>query len=361
MAHYTDPVAVLVAAQANRFLSTASPLDVADLEAMTRLGLTQDRDDWAILRFFPADDSAGIRFDLWIDQLRAERAKAVGLVDRQELGLTGLRGGVMAAMPEAVADVFNATSRLALAVHGRTMIEVYFGRVLFPRPSLIGLSELLAFIEGQSKRQAMKEALLWQNEHNLHFVERNDWLAFVASIDDSRMDDLFMAWNHCLSNEAFPDEVREAWYAIESSKPNPRQAPSIDFRRFASVPKAPRGDLETRRRSLREALDAARKYAEAQGAANWAVHFGDCLGVLKGPPAPGHPMTKILAMLAPDAVSLLVAALSADVFGGMGSWNDVPFQKEPGYRAVSDRLHAELLPCIIAAVNSVMTGDIKNI
>jgi hypothetical protein len=352
VAHYTDPVSVLVAAQANRFLANASPLDVADLESMTRLGLTQDRDDWAVLRFHPLEDGRGIRFDLWIDQLRAERAKAVGLVDRQELGLTGPRPGVMTGLPDALADAFNATSRLALAVHARKSIEVYFGRAIFPRPSLVGLRDLLDFIDGQAKRQAMKDALLWQNEHNLHFVEGSDWAAFIASIDDSRIDDLFMAWNHSLNNTAFSDDIREAWYTIESSKPNPRKAPTIDFRRFATVDQAPRGNLDARRRSLRDALDAARKFADARGASNWATHFGDCLGVLKGPPAPGHPMTKVLATLQPDAITLLVAALSADVFGGMGSWNDVPFHAEPEYRAVSDRLHAELLPAVIAAVNS---------
>ena len=59
-------------------------------------------------------------------------------------------------------------------------------------------------------------------------------------------------------------------------------------------------------------------------------------------------------LLGKEAFGLLAASYKADVFGGMGSWNDIPTDEtiEPRYRELSDALSGLLVPCFVTAVNS---------
>ena len=55
------------------------------------------------------------------------------------------------------------------------------------------------------------------------------------------------------------------------------------------------------------------------------------------------------------ARQLLAAGSRAEVFGGIGSWNDVRFESpevEAEYRSVSERLFRAVLEALVAATNS---------
>ncbi len=350
MPHVTDPVTILIAVQGNRLLRSAAPVDLGEFEKILRIGLSQDQADWATLRFQPAN----VRFDLWIDQLRADKADGILLADIHALGLISPPPGALDSAPLAVVRAFANVSFLQAGVLKNDELHLTAAQVAFPRRSLVTVADLVAFIDGRKQRADLREALLWQNANNLKFHEGDDWEGFVASITDERLDALFGAWTRTLSNMKFSDELREAWLKLQASKPNPRKMPTFVYHPERAVPRPPKADVAGRRLALKAELDAVRRVAEAKGALPWRDHFTACLAMLDAKPNAAHPMTKLLSPLAPEAIALVTTALSSDVFGGMGTWNDVPFAKDADYRAASDALHAAILPGITAAVNSIV-------
>jgi hypothetical protein len=107
---------------------------------------------------------------------------------------------------------------------------------------------------------------------------------------------------------------------------------------------------------LRIALSEIRAFAEANQCANFIPSFNAALRALDNPEADigYHKDLAPPGALTPQAVSLLKAAQSAWVFGGMGSWNDMGFdgatQKE--YERVSDALFNVLNDAVEAAATS---------
>ena len=349
MPHVTDPVTILIAAQGSRLLRSAAPVDLGEVEKLLKIGLAEDQPHWATLRFLPSN----VRFDAWIDELRADKAEAILLVDIHALGLIAPPPGALGGAPLAVAQAFANVSFLQAGVVRAGELQLTAAQVKFPRRSLVTVADLVRFIDGHAQRAGMREALLWQNEQNLKYHDGADWEGFIASLTDERLDGLFAAWARSLSNMKFDDAVRDAWRKVEATKPNPRKSPDFVYRPEQAVPLPAPIDPAGRRLALKAALEGVRRVAGAKGAAPWRDHFSACLSMLDARPSASHPMTKLLSPLAPEAIALVTAALSSDVFGAMGSWNDVPFAKDADYRTASDALHAAILPAVIAGVNSI--------
>jgi hypothetical protein len=246
----------------------------------------------------------------------------------------------------AVAQAFANVSFLQAGVLRSDELHLLAAQLIFPRPSLVTAKDLFDFIGKHAQRDGMRASLLAESH------EGDDWEAFAASITDDRFDAVIRAWLRALGK--FSEEVQAAWLKLEASKPNPRKTASFVYRTERSVPVPPKGDVAARRAALRAALEGARRVAETKLAVPWAQHFAGCLAMLDAKPNPAHPMTKLLSILAPEAISLLTTAMASDVFGGLGTWNDVPFAKDEDYRAASDALHAQLLPSIVTAANSIL-------
>jgi hypothetical protein len=107
---------------------------------------------------------------------------------------------------------------------------------------------------------------------------------------------------------------------------------------------------------LRLALTEILAFAEANGCGNFTPSFSDALRALDEPRADIGYYKDLFpgGTLADAAQSLLKAAMSAWVFGGMGSWNDMGFEGETQkeYDRVSDRLFDLLNDAIEAAATS---------
>jgi hypothetical protein len=106
-------------------------------------------------------------------------------------------------------------------------------------------------------------------------------------------------------------------------------------------------------RDLEEALVQAHAFAESQ--ALELVSFSVALETLRvGAPHGYHRDLAPSGLLDQRALSLLDAAQSAWVFGGMGSWNDVgvPPAHDAEYERVSECLFQALTRAIVAAANS---------
>jgi hypothetical protein len=108
--------------------------------------------------------------------------------------------------------------------------------------------------------------------------------------------------------------------------------------------------------AFRKSLRAIHGFAERENCLGFAKCFATALTALDHPETdagynkditpPGH--------LDDGATALLKASMSAWVFGGMGSWNDMGFNgsKQTEYESVSESLFAAINEAILTAANS---------
>jgi hypothetical protein len=340
MVHPGDVLCSALAVYGSRALKGLRP-PTAVVEEVVRAGLERDDGRLATVRFFPGD----LPFSGWIDALRGEGAGPIRLIVQPP-------PPAPPGMTAAVAHAAVGMSPITIGVVRRRRIRPYGIRMLFPRRSLVGLKDLVEFIEASPKREKMKEFLLWQNRHNLKFSRGNDWDRFLRSVTDDRIEVLMDAWRMCLSNVEWKRGEPEAWQKVERRHPNPEQMPRVEFHEGEEVAGSPVDGVEARAESLAAALREIEAYARKADLGGFADHFARCRETIGGADPSGGLARLFAGMLSPAAVGLFVAAVESDVFGGMGSWNDVSSYDDPEYRDVSDRLFRALQPALLAAVNS---------
>ena len=120
-------------------------------------------------------------------------------------------------------------------------------------------------------------------------------------------------------------------------------------------------DLETVRGYLRQNLEAARDFSERgkDAAAPWAAWFTAALRLLEAsdPQPPFHVDMLPRYGYSLAARQLLAAATQANVFGGMGSWNDLGFAdnvRQAEYVQGTKDLYEAVKMSFVAAVNSYL-------
>ena len=160
----------------------------------------------------------------------------------------------------------------------------------------------------------------------------------------------------------YPDRY-ELWYPkwTVGDKDHPhRRIWNVEYRALPSERSQVRmPDVESIRVYLRQKLEAAEEFAQraAEGAQPWAAWFTAALQLLTNsiPLPPYHtdmlPQDGYLLL----ARQLLAAATQANVFSGMGSWNDIGFNDkaiQAQYEQVTRELYEAVKISFIAAVNS---------
>lgn len=110
---------------------------------------------------------------------------------------------------------------------------------------------------------------------------------------------------------------------------------------------------------LHAALRAIHEFSARHHCEGFTKCFADALVALEQPSADigYHKDLWATGQLAGDAAALLKAAMSAWVFGGMGSWNDMGFKgdEQRQYEAVSEQLFERLNEGIEVAASSAAT------
>jgi len=103
--------------------------------------------------------------------------------------------------------------------------------------------------------------------------------------------------------------------------------------------------------ALSRALSDIAVFAGRQGLQEDHAYFERVRQGLDQPVGDLSPLFRLNG-LAPEAYALFRAAIDADVFAGMASWNDVQIDKTPEYRRVSNQLCLSLLDGLCAACSS---------
>ena len=104
--------------------------------------------------------------------------------------------------------------------------------------------------------------------------------------------------------------------------------------------------------ALRQAITEIRDFSKLAAGSNWTRIFDDALKVFeKDDRATQLPLIGYSTM----AHTLLKAAASAWVFGGMGSWNDIWFEDDkltPTYTQLTENLYNAIIGSVMSATNS---------
>jgi hypothetical protein len=237
-------------------------------------------------------------------------------------------------------------------------IERFVPREVQPPLYDISGPQLFAFVQGRQHAAALTEVLARELEVQVEDVE-----GYLGTCSLEEMQDIvsrFMASGSELeqssAGETGPEEAEvEQWNAFFSLAEG---SSSLSFEYLYAGPGSEaelERDLDAARAALASTLEAVQDFAHEQALRSWSKHFRRALLRLSLEPQPLEDLVELLQLngLPTPAIQLALGAASSDVFGGMGSWNDMAYEGEPGelYTQLSDRLLVTMKTALRAALN----------
>jgi hypothetical protein len=335
----------------NRLLSGGDPSEIAWFEELSGFAVTRPKSDRVLLRFYCADGKAPLYPD-WVKDAKARGATRLRLLTLGDFGqrMQKPEGGPPIADRQLAAFANTHETVLGLEFPGR-VVGVRLG-MSYPPPTDLTHEDVLRFIDDSPEKAHFREAMLWQDEHNLHFTDGKDWDAFIAAVGPGEETDFVEAFSTCVSNVAVSQPTGEKWWKLREEH-RTKLAPELRALEFAAVTKltATPVDRAAARGALEKALDDALAYARLKKLEPWDAAFAAALTALKeGPKPPLGGLDAVFDRLYPvESARLLTAVSRADVFGGMGSWNDLGLDDDAEYVRVSEALFSALRPALLAA------------
>ncbi len=133
----------------------------------------------------------------------------------------------------------------------------------------------------------------------------------------------------------------------------PALVPEYDISFIATVPHVdPSNDVGIARTNLKSCLTQVRDLARANELGNWVQVFDKCLSFLETAPS-GEWFISLMRATGHSnaAMQLLSASIEADVFGGMGSWNDVVTSNMEEYQRLTGSLFQAVQQGFRTAIN----------
>jgi hypothetical protein len=204
-----------------------------------------------------------------------------------------------------------------------------------------------------------------------------DWFSFLQSIKVTRLWNIAFGWERQDLPEhitisfsgGVPEAIQadlpnsfELWYPLWKTGGQDKKKPwLVEYRslRFPQSSVLPVPKMSMAKNRLRKAVSQAEKFAKRSdvNASNWAAWFTKSLEMLdsSAPTAPFYPDMLPASGFNLEARQVLASAVQSYVFGGMGSWNDMGFQKPEitkEYERVTKELYEAVKFAIVMASNS---------
>lgn len=204
----------------------------------------------------------------------------------------------------------------------------------------------------------------------------SDWFAFLHSIKASRLWYIAFAWQR----QDIPEHIAVSFsggvpIAIQADLPNgfelwypqwktggAEQKPWLVEYRSLMFPNShvlPVQKMSGIKNQLKKAISQAEKFAKQSDvkADYWATWFTKSLEALESttPEMPFHPDLLPSSGFDLETRQVLASAVQSYVFGGMGSWNDMGFEKpniQKEYDKVTKELYEAVKLAIVMATNS---------
>ncbi|MBN1209223.1 MAG: hypothetical protein JXB05_30475 [Myxococcaceae bacterium] len=273
-------------------------------------------------------------------------------------------GGDSKELPAHVREAFQGAGGLGLLrfTDGRR-VEHFMPREVRPRLYDITGARLYGFLRGRKRAEAWEAALTREFGPELR---GRSLRTFLESRTLDEMEELlqrFMLLSAEVEpvgegSEVDPDETVK-WNAFFTPSPG---ASSLSFEYVPTGPgevAAAERDVGACRGGLASALEAVREFSERHELRYWSKHFRRCLLRLSLEPQPLEDVQELLQLVGVPvpAVQLVNAAMASEVFGGMGSWNDLAFDGPDAeeYQRLSNRLLLAVKAALRAGLNSSAT------
>jgi hypothetical protein len=329
-------VAAFVAAEGRRFLVSGRP-PVADA-AQEILGVNLDPADAAPARIPVTFGREASPFRQWLRGLRTAGARDLLLVPPPP----------------------DSAARLALAASGGAADCVVRPEMRLAPRSLVTLADFDRLLQSNGGNVALQRTVL----HEFHVVLRaghapEDWAQWCASVGADDEEDALHAVSVALARPEHAS-VRDTWFDLMASRPNPDQGWRITFRAVpgGAPPKPPAGDDGASPLALGRALTELAGFAHDTGLVGFAQHFRASAALLEPTAAvvDGDVYSELFRDTLPASAIRVLRAVdhAASAFGGMGSWNDVAGQDSPGYAAATGEVARRLRPTYAGAINTAL-------
>jgi len=329
-----------MAAHGNHALATKRPIPYRRLRKM----YATDEECARCARFWRGG-AASVAFEALAARGDVQR---LGIVDPARILASPPRLLGSHELARSVTDELNGGGNFVFVVRQAAADDVYLVTQAEAPRLLLEDADVVTFVENDPASAALKA--LW-----LEWNQREQWLAeaawdgFACSARASREQRMIEVASRVFAQVVVSDETRRAWHGLVQAR-RPAPVLAYDFRFLATCePLTLVTDRDRARAGLARALDAALALAQKSGLTGWAGTFAEARRALDAPVA-GYCAQLFDGALAPEAVCLFDAAWKGDVFGGMGSWNDV--EPTDGYAEVSSALSAALKDAFEAAINA---------
>lgn len=314
-------IKAFIIVQGNRIIRYG-PLDLAPFEGALGTGLSET--SGTALLFEAVGGQERTSFQPWMEALLAEGLRQIG---------------VMPAAPELATNLLA----LDLGVKGRQLYAERWERGV---PALPSARSLLAFVRRHPGEGLEQRTAYYAREFGL--ISDEQW-AEVERTCDPQQDELWVqAFELAQSHVEASLKTGISWEALVRRSAAKGTTPPVLV--FAPEPGARAGsaargaipEVAPARASLERALQENLSLAEAGGWTSWIEWFAEALERLETTPGPEDPWVQATSGcgIPGEVVSLALAAQKSHVFGGMGSWNDMPCdnaaQRELLWRAMLD-------------------------
>jgi hypothetical protein len=161
----------------------------------------------------------------------------------------------------------------------------------------------------------------------------------------------------------------ELWYPQWKTGGQDKNPWLVEYRSlmFSNSHALPVQKMNVVKNQLKQAVSQAEKFAKRSdvNASNWATWFSKSLEILDSstPIAPFHPDMLPDSGFSLEARQILASAVQSYVFGGMGSWNDMGFEKpetHKEYEKITKELYDAVKLAIVMASNSFAPKELKS-
>jgi hypothetical protein len=337
----------------NRSLRALNPAEIEWYEKHAGYGVTAVKDGFITLRFY-GTDWKGRFFPEWIEDAAGRGARRLRLLTLEDFGesMRLPKGG-----PTVAARQLAGFANAHETVLGLDFADETVGirlAMAYPAPTTLTHRDVIDFIAASPESAHFRTAMLWQDEHNLQITDGKDWGRLISSMTPSRDPEFVEAFSSSVSNVAVSAATAARWRALYKERAT-KLPPELRAIEFKSVPLRPavRHDKAAAGLGLAAALTACGDYARTKSLDSWSALFDEALGYLNDGAKPARAGSdEVFARLFPrESARLLLAVSRGDVFGAMGSWNDLGLDDDPEYARVSENLFAALKEALAAACN----------
>jgi hypothetical protein len=342
-----ETVQTLLVPLTNRFLRDGDLSKVTSVEDQTSLALSSARSDRPTIWFVYPDREA-LLYPTWLAELRARGGRRLRLARIADFGETLRIPPGMTGLRQAAGFVNMHETVLALELSDHVE-GIRMGLKSPPRTDLTH-RDVARFIDESPEREHFREAMLWQDERNLHYADGKNWDALLAAVTPEREGFFVEMFSISVSNVAVSKATAERWYALSKAHTN-KLAPTVRAWTLGTAQRTPMpASTQEASTALRGALSACETYARRMQLASWGPTFAEAIATLDGG-APPQRLDEIFADLFPTEAARLLSAISrcGGVFGAMGSWNDLGLEHDADYGTTSERLFVALNDGLLSA------------